>query len=115
MRPFMAGLFLLHSRPAESCSPLQGSSDGKTWVTLRAHVNDNTVNLPGQYASWPVTGHAALFPYRMFRLLLTGPNSSKRNNMCVSYLEFYGYFLMRNNLTEEDGPPASTAQMKKSI
>ena len=72
---------------------VQGSNDGKAWVTLRSHVNENTVKLPGQYASWPVTGHAALFPYQMFRLLLTGPNSGAHNNICLSYIEFYGYFL----------------------
>ena len=76
-------------------NPVQGSNDGKAWVTLRSHVNENTVKLPGQYASWPVTGHAALFPYQMFRLLLTGPNSGAHNNICLSYIEFYGYFLAR--------------------
>ena len=76
---------------------MQASNDGKEWVTLRSHVSDNTLSLPGQYASWPVTGHAALFPYQMFRLLLTGQNSCQRNNMCLSYVEFYGYFLMRDN------------------
>jgi len=74
---------------------MQGSNDGKAWVTLRSHVNENTVKLPGQYASWPVTGHAALFPYHLFRLLLTGPNSGAHNNICLSYIEFYGYFLAR--------------------
>ncbi|KAA6424504.1 MAG: hypothetical protein FRX49_05716, partial [Trebouxia sp. A1-2] len=76
---------------------MQGSNDGKAWVTLRSHVNENTVKLPGQYASWPVTGHAALFPYQMFRLLLTGPNSGAHNNICLSYIEFYGYFLAREH------------------
>ena len=78
-------------------NPVQGSNDGKAWVTLRSHVNENTVKLPGQYASWPVTGHAALFPYQLFRLLLTGPNSGAHNNICLSYIEFYGYFLAREH------------------
>ena len=72
---------------------LQGSNNGEDWKTLRSHVNELTVKMPGQYASWPVTGHAALFPYQMFRLALTGPNSSKYNNLCLSYVEFYGYLL----------------------
>ncbi|KAL3139743.1 hypothetical protein ABBQ38_004048 [Trebouxia sp. C0009 RCD-2024] len=72
---------------------MQGSNDGKEWKTLRSHLNEVTVKMPGQYASWPVTGHAALFPYQMFRLVLTGPNSSKHNNLCLSYVEFYGYLL----------------------
>lgn len=72
---------------------MQGSTNGEHWKTLRSHVNELTVKMPGQYASWPVTGHAALFPYQMFRLVLTGPNSSKHNNLCLSYVEFYGYLL----------------------
>lgn len=72
---------------------LQGSNDGEAWKTLRSHVDELTVKMPGQYASWPVTGHGALFSYQMFRLVLTGPNSSEHNNLCLSYVEFYGYLL----------------------
>jgi hypothetical protein len=50
----------------------QGSVDGSHWVDLRRHVGDATLQLPGQYASWPVTGPAAAVPFRAFRVLLTG-------------------------------------------
>ncbi|KAK9823236.1 hypothetical protein WJX72_001265 [[Myrmecia] bisecta] len=75
---------------------LQGSHDGLSWVDLRRHLNDATIRLAGQYASWPVVGHAASAPYRMFRILLLGPNASPvasaRQRICLSYIELYGYF-----------------------
>lgn len=75
---------------------LQASTDGTVWVDLRQHADDCTINMAGQYASWPVTGHAARRPFRFFQLLLTpaAPASGKANGrvFSLSYLEFYGYF-----------------------
>ena len=76
---------------------MQGLNDGQDWVTLRTHVDDHSIKLPGHYASWPVTSHAALLPYHMFRLLLTGQNAGKSQNMCLSYMEFYGDFLRQEH------------------
>lgn len=75
---------------------LQACDEGQDWVTLRSHTCDPAIKLPGQYASWPVTSHAAMLPYQMFRLLLTGCNAGNLNNMCLSYVEFYGYFLRQS-------------------
>ena len=52
--------------------------------------------MPGQYASWAVTSHAAAVPYRYFRLLLVGPNpeAANRYHMCLSYWELCEYFNM---------------------
>uniref|UniRef100_A0A9I9DDE3 BTB domain-containing protein n=2 Tax=Cucumis melo TaxID=3656 RepID=A0A9I9DDE3_CUCME len=74
---------------------LQGSLDGKTWTNLRVHENDQTVCKPGQFASWPVTGPNALLPFRFFRVLLTAPTTDASNpwNLCICFLELYGYFL----------------------
>ena len=75
---------------------IQGCNEGQDWMTLRCHSNDQAIKLPGQYASWPVTSHAAMLPYQMFRLLLTGCNAGRNNNMCLSYMEFYGYVLRQS-------------------
>eukprot|EP00884_Botryococcus_braunii_P002666 jgi/Botrbrau1/123/Bobra.0022s0109.1 len=75
------------------CWALQGSNDGKMWTDLRKHVNDSTIRMVGQYASWPlpVTGHP---PFRMFRILLLGPNASpgsRKDTIALSGWELYGY------------------------
>ncbi len=70
---------------------MQGSRDSEHWTTLRSHVNDTSISMPGQYASWPVFGHAASLPYRAFRLLLIGPSASDPHTLALSNLELYGY------------------------
>lgn len=72
----------------------QGSLDGAAWTDLRVHADEATLSSPGQYGSWPVSGPAAALPFRMFRVLLTGPATSKSKpwNLCLCYVELYGYF-----------------------
>ncbi|GLT46059.1 hypothetical protein SLA2020_198470 [Shorea laevis] len=72
----------------------QGSMDGRTWIDLRVHENDQTMCKPGQFASWAITGPSALLPFRVFRVVLTGPTSDASNpwNFCICFLELYGYF-----------------------
>ncbi|KAK9794943.1 hypothetical protein WJX73_004115 [Symbiochloris irregularis] len=75
---------------------LQGSEDAEKphWVDLRRHENDLSITRCGQYASWPVLGHAATLPCRLFRILLTGPNANpipRQDTVCLSSFEFYGY------------------------
>ena len=63
-------------------------------MDLRQHCNDQTMKMHGQYASWPVMGHAASVPCRMFRILHTGPNANpmlRPDTVCLSSFEFYGY------------------------
>lgn len=73
---------------------LQGSNDGMQWTDLRRHIRDQTIKLPGQYASWPLVGPAAAVPYRYFRVLLLAPNAEAANphRVCLSFLELYGNF-----------------------
>lgn len=73
---------------------LQGSQDGVAWSDLRRHDGDRTLNLPGQYASWPVGGVAATTAYRYFRIYLLAPNGEAANphRLCLSYFELYGNF-----------------------
>lgn len=76
------------------CAALQGSTDGQVWVDLRRHIDDRRLSKPGQYASWPLVGRATAVPYRIFRVLLIGPNPEAQNprHVCLSYIELYGYF-----------------------
>lgn len=74
---------------------MQGSTDGIGWVDLRQHKNDTSICMPQQAFSWPVTGHAASMPYRMFRLLLQGPTAgaaANRQAFHLSMFELYGHF-----------------------
>ncbi|XVF35832.1 hypothetical protein REPUB_Repub19eG0004900 [Reevesia pubescens] len=82
------------SRAYIRCWKFQGSVDGRTWIDLRVHENDQTMCKPGQFASWSVTGPNALLPFRFFRVLLTGPTTDASNpwNFCICFLELYGYF-----------------------
>ncbi len=80
---------------------LQGSQDGVAWNDLRRHDGDRTLNLPGQYASWPVGGNAATTAYRYFRIYLLAPNGEAANphRVSLSYFELYGNFYRQG---EED-------------
>ncbi|XP_039805740.1 BTB/POZ domain-containing protein At2g30600-like isoform X2 [Panicum virgatum] len=74
---------------------LQGSMDGRNWTSLRVHDGDATICHPGQFASWPIVGPPALLPFRFFRVALTGPAAgsvSNAWNLCICFLELYGYF-----------------------
>jgi hypothetical protein len=73
---------------------LQGSMEGTAWTDLRVHKDEKTISSPGQYASWSISGPKASLPFRMFRVVLTGPTTSKTKpwNLCLCYLELYGYF-----------------------
>lgn len=92
---------------------MQGSPDGADWSNLRHHVSDTAIKLPGQYASWSVTGPAATIPYRFFRVLLTGPTTSltSPHNFCMSYIELYGYLLRIPE--EQDGRSGSLANAER--
>ncbi|CAA0842003.1 BTB/POZ domain-containing protein [Striga hermonthica] len=72
----------------------QGSMDGNSWTNLRVHENDETMIKPGQFASWPVVGPNALLPFRYFRVVLMAPTTDTTNpwNLCICFLELYGYF-----------------------
>jgi len=74
---------------------LQGSVEGSTWVVLRRHTNDSSLNVPFATHSWPVIG--ATQSYRYFRILQTGHNSSNHNFLVISGIEFFGELYERLN------------------
>ncbi|KNC51157.1 uncharacterized protein AMSG_06508 [Thecamonas trahens ATCC 50062] len=73
---------------------LQGSTDGVTWSVLRRHVNDSSLNGPFDTATWPIDDVST--PYRYFRILQSGHNSSRRNFLLLCGFELYGDLYIRN-------------------
>ena len=82
---------------------LEGSIDGRTWLVLKGHTNDETLlksqlKAPGlahfEFAS-AVFGIRSVEAgtyggFRGFRLRMTGENSHGGNALCVSGWELYG-------------------------
>lgn len=75
---------------------MQASNAGEMWVDLQRHVDDKSINMSGQYASWPITGYAAGKPFRFFRLLLQSSPCSCSRAFALSNMELYGYFFKLN-------------------
>eukprot|EP00457_Paulinella_chromatophora_P000814 gb/GEZN01000814.1/.p1 GENE.gb/GEZN01000814.1/~~gb/GEZN01000814.1/.p1 ORF type:complete len:1063 (-),score=123.04 gb/GEZN01000814.1/:329-3517(-) len=66
----------------------QGSNDGVKWITLVEHHNDATINKKGGTHTWTVPEQGKYF--RIFRCVMTGPNSNKHWYMACSGFEIYG-------------------------
>ena len=83
---------------------LQGSADGEHWVCLRAHQDDQTLAQRFQIGTWGVgsggkaaaasSAPAAAGVHRWFRVLMTGPNSSRGWELRVAGFELYGEVLI---------------------
>lgn len=69
------------------------------WSDLLRHVEDGSLRLPGQYASWPVPAGTTQPPYRFFRLLQTGPNANplSPHTLALSSIELYGLLYVVND------------------
>jgi len=65
---------------------LEASNDGKIWITLRSHLNDQTFNAASQPHSWPIT---ATKYFSQFRVRQTGPNSQSNYHLMVGGFELY--------------------------
>ena len=70
---------------------LEGSNDGATWTSLRAHTNDTTLSQTNVTGYWPVEAQAGSFTH--FRILQTGPNSNGDNYLMATSFEVYGELL----------------------
>jgi hypothetical protein len=88
---------------------LKASNDNEEWVTLKRHKNDECLNSPFATNSWvldpseisaseasaPSSSAAAApksmtGPWRYFRIVQTGHNSSSHNFLTLSSIEFFG-------------------------
>lgn len=66
----------------------QGSNDGVSWVDLRRHQDDRSLNGDFAACSWPVPG--VIKPFRYLRILQSGRNSSNHHFLALSGFEVYG-------------------------
>lgn len=73
----------------------QASNDhGLTWVCLREHVNDTSLNGAGKSFTWPISHPAAAVGYQLFRIRMTGPNSNNVSMMRVTYTMLCSHVVM---------------------
>ena len=64
-------------------------------MDLQRHEHDCSLALPGQFASWAVASRpGASAAFRVFRILLTGPNAVGARELHVSSWELYGYLFV---------------------
>ena len=79
---------------------LQGSVDGRHWMTLSAHVDDSSVTRT-MCGSWPLPIEAQRGAYAQFRILNQGPP----HRLCCSGFELYGSVagILRGGVS--DAPP----------
>jgi len=70
----------------------QVSKDSKAWVTLRSHVEDNSLTEPGSTATWDLEPPKdEKQGWRHFRVHLNGKNSSGQTHyLSISGFELYG-------------------------
>jgi hypothetical protein len=69
---------------------LQGSDDGRTWTTLRAHSNDATLSKERTTAYFAIEGVAPGAYYAHLRVLQTGKNATGTDHLTATSLEVYG-------------------------
>jgi len=67
---------------------MQCSDDGITWLVLSRHRDEEVLN--SNFATYTWTIYSCTKPFRYFRLLQTGHNSSNHNFLSLSGVEFYG-------------------------
>lgn len=67
---------------------LQSSNDLQNWTVLSRHRDDKTIDSPFACHTWSIS--SCTKPYRYFRVLQTGRNSSFHNFLSLSQIELYG-------------------------
>jgi len=87
----------------------QGSNDGKNWTMIRRHYNDESLNGPFAVTSFPVS---VTRPFRWFRILQTGHNSSNHNFLVLSGIEIFGELWQ---ITDENDIARITREITESM
>lgn len=67
---------------------VQASNDNKNWIVLSRHKEDKSLDSNYATHTWCITSLTK--PFRYFRILQTGRNSSFHNFLSLSGIEFYG-------------------------
>ncbi|KAK3734839.1 hypothetical protein QZH41_011760, partial [Actinostola sp. cb2023] len=93
----------------------QASKDGKNWITLYTHTDDNSLNEPGSTASWPLEPPEDEEGWRHFRLQQAGKNASGQTHyLSLSGLEIYGTIHGAIEETLVNDLPSKTLQDSQS-
>ena len=70
---------------------LEGSNNNIDWTVLREHKDDRSLAEEAySEGDWDVNSAASNSPYRFFRILQTGPNSSGNHHLICCGIELYG-------------------------
>eukprot|EP01102_Stenamoeba_stenopodia_P019819 TRINITY_DN756_c0_g2_i1.p1 TRINITY_DN756_c0_g2~~TRINITY_DN756_c0_g2_i1.p1 ORF type:complete len:946 (+),score=195.85 TRINITY_DN756_c0_g2_i1:30-2840(+) len=74
---------------------LQGANNQEEWTELMVHKDDDTIYRSGQFVSFKLAyNKQTMTPYRMFRVLMTGPSATGQSNiLSCSGFELYGYLI----------------------
>ena len=76
---------------------LEGSLDGRKWITLKSHEDDHGLKEHRPYCTctWVIDGNSNAF--RFFRIFQTGKNSSGRFGIFLSGIELYGALIVKSS------------------
>lgn len=98
--PNLISIELISSHAPQDCLRnwvLTASNDAHDWVTLKRHKMDESLNGPFATSSWDVEAHEG-GPWRHFRIVQTGHNSSSHNFLSISGIELYGELYLSKNM-----------------
>jgi hypothetical protein len=74
---------------------LQGSKDGKKWVTLREHKKDHVLADEGfSVGGWAIPAKGSSEGFRKFRIVQTGKDSDGKHVLCCAGIELYGKLIL---------------------
>ncbi|KAH3763084.1 hypothetical protein Pelo_5074 [Pelomyxa schiedti] len=76
---------------------LRGSNDGTTWTTITRHANDKTIVAQFGVGSWDAAPPTPTSSFSVFRVVMTGLNSSNQNYLMVGGFEIYGLLTVTTN------------------
>eukprot|EP01083_Nonionella_stella_P095038 266732_1 len=75
----------------------EGSNDGINWNVLMEHHNDKNLNSPYATHTWAIDGNGY---YQMFRIFMTGINSTRQCYLSCSGFEIYGYLTHESSVSD---------------
>jgi len=77
---------------------LHASNDGETWVIVRKHQRDESLNPNAMIATWQIEDHGLGF-YHLFRFVIDPEgNSSRSSALVVSCFEIYGEWCFESSV-----------------
>ena len=81
---------------------LQGSVDGKEWVTIKVHDKDSSLDKKSKSNTWTINkedNNVQNEYFNMFRIQMTSKNDNGSWNLCCSGFEIYGKLRLKKSYT----------------